>query len=54
MDIIKLLRSNQHLSELLEDICDIKILPRFIPPQNEGGHLTYNIAGRTFAKDGPG
>lgn len=54
MDIIKILRENHDLSELLEDICDIKILPRFIPPQDEGGRLTYNIAGRTFAKDGTG
>ncbi len=54
MDFIKILREDEDLSDLLCDVCDIEILPEFKTPQDEDGHLTYNIAGQTFAKAGSG
>lgn len=54
MDYIKMLREDRDLSELLCDVCDIEIFPDFRTPENEGGHLTYNISGKTFARAGSG
>lgn len=54
MDFIKILREDNELSDLLCDVCDIEILSEFKTPQDEGGHLTYNISGRTFAKEKSG
>lgn len=54
MDFIKILREDNVLSDLLYDVCDIEILPEFKKPQDEFGHLTYNISGQTFAKAGSG
>lgn len=54
MDYIKILREDKNLSELLCVICDVEIFPEFVVPQDEGGHLTYNICGRTFAREGNG
>ena len=54
MDFIKILREDNDLSDLLCDVCDIEILPEFKKPQDEFGHLTYNISGQTFAKAGSG
>lgn len=54
MDFIKMLRENNVLSDLLCDACDIKILPGFKTPEDEFGHLTYNISGKTFAVEGSG
>ena len=54
MDFIKILREDSDLSDLLCDVCDIEILPEFKKPQDEFGHLTYNISGQTFAKAGSG
>jgi len=54
MDVIELLRADADLSDLLCDVCDVEILPEFQPPEDEGGHLTYNIPGRTFARAGSG
>ena len=50
MDIIKFIRCNREVSELLEEICDVSILPILKEPQNQNGQLKYNIAGMTFAK----
>lgn len=50
MDLLKRLREDHGLSDLLCDVCDVEILSEFKTPQDEGGHLTYNIAGKTFAK----
>lgn len=50
MDLLKKLREDHGLSDLLCDVCDVKILPEFKIPQNEEGHVTYNIAGKTFSK----
>lgn len=50
MDLLKKLREDYDLSDLLCDVCDVEILSEFKSPQDEGGHLTYNIAGKTFAK----
>lgn len=50
MDLLKKLREDHDLSDLLCDVCDVEILSEFKTPQDEGGHLTYNIAGKTFAK----
>lgn len=50
MDLLKKLREDNDLSDLLCDVCDVEILSEFKSPQDEGGHLTYNIAGKTFAK----
>jgi len=54
MDFIKMLREDNALSDLLCDVCDIEILPEFMTPQNECGHLTYNILGKTFARSASG
>ncbi len=51
MDLLKKLREDHDLSDLLCDVFDVKILPEFKTPQDEGGHVTYNIAGKTFALD---
>lgn len=54
MDFIKILREDNDLSDLLCNVCDIQILPEFKTPQDESGHLTYNISGKTFARTGSG
>jgi len=54
MDFIKMLREDNGLSDLLCDVCDIEILPEFKTPQDECGHLAYNISGTTFARAGSG
>ena len=54
MDFIKTLREDSGLSDLLCDVCDVEILPEFKTPQDEGGHLTYSISGKTFARAGSG
>lgn len=54
MDFIKMLREDNDLSDLLCDVCDVEILPEFKVPQDELGHLTYNISGKTFARAGSG
>ncbi len=54
MDFIKMLREDNDLSDLLCDVCDIEILPGFKTPEDERGHLAYNISGKTFARAGSG
>lgn len=54
MDFIKMLRKDNDLSDLLCDVCDVEILPEFKTPEDERGHITYNISGKTFARDGSG
>ena len=54
MDLIKMLRKNHNLLALLSTVCDVEILPKFRTPENEFGHLTYNIHGKTFAESGSG
>ena len=54
MDIIKFIRCNREVSELLDEICDVSILPILKEPQNQNGQLKYNIAGMTFAKEKSG
>lgn len=54
MDFIKMLREDNGLSDLLCDVCDVEILPEFRTPQDEFGHLAYNIPGKTFARAGSG
>lgn len=54
MDILEFLRQNEEVTEMLCDLCDIKILPDFKLPQDEFGHLVYSIPGKTFAKDNAG
>lgn len=54
MDIIKLLKQDENLSDLLCYICDVEILSEFKSPQDEFGHLAYSITGKTFAKEGTG
>lgn len=50
MDLLKKLREDNDLSDLLCDVCDVEILSEFKSPQDEGGHLTYNIAGKHLPK----
>ncbi len=40
--------------ELLRDGFNVELLEDFEDPENEGGHLTYSIPGKTFARDGSG
>lgn len=54
MDFIKILREDNDLSDLLCDVCDVEILSEFKAPEDEDGHLAYNISGKTFARAGSG
>lgn len=54
MDFIKMLREDHDLADLLCDVCDIEILPEFKAPEDEFGHLSYNMPGQTFARAGSG
>lgn len=54
MDILDFVRSNEEVTEMLCDICDIEILPTFEKPQDEFGHLFYNIQGMTFSRERSG
>lgn len=54
MDYIKMLREDSDLSDILCEVCDVEILREFKTPEDEFGHLTYNISGKTFAKSGDG
>jgi len=54
MDFIQTLKEDQDLSDLLCDVCDVEILPEFQIPEDECGHLAYNISGKTFARAGSG
>lgn len=54
MDLIKSLRKDYNLLVLLSTACDVEILPEFKVPEDEFGHLTYNIPGVTFAVAGSG
>ncbi|MDE6732618.1 MAG: hypothetical protein K2J77_07055 [Oscillospiraceae bacterium] len=40
------------MSDILCDVCDVEILREFKTPEDEFGHLTYNISGKTFARSG--
>ena len=52
MDYIGMLRGDHDLSDLLCDVCDIEVFPEDKTPEDEGGHLAYNIPGKTFAGAG--
>ena len=54
MEIIKELRKDYNLLALLSTACDVEILPMSKAPENEFGHLTYNIPRTTFAQAGSG
>ena len=54
MDFIKMFREDHDLSNLLCDVCDIEILPEFKTPEDEFGHLAYNMSAQTFARTGSG
>ena len=45
---------SKELLELLLDSFDVELLEDLEEPENEGGHLTYSIPGKTFARDGSG
>ena len=49
-----MLREDHDLSALLSTVCDVEILPKFKAPEDEFGHLAYNISGTTFAEAGSG
>lgn len=44
----------EELIDLLRDSFDIELLTQSEEPENEDGHLTYNIPGKAFARDGSG
>ena len=44
----------EECSAVLRDHFDMEILEDFDDPENEDGHLTYSILGKTFARDGSG
>lgn len=50
MDLMKKLRKDEDLLEMLYEFCDVRILSEYDSPQDEQGHLAYNIAGKTFAR----
>ena len=54
MDLLKTLRENCDLLALLSTVCDVEILPELKTPEDEFGHLTYNVSGKTFAVAGSG
>ena len=54
MELIKRFRENADLAELLCDTCDVEIFPELRKPQDENGHIIYNISGKTFAREKSG
>ena len=50
MNIIKTLRENNELANVLDNICDIRILPELVSPSDAYGRLTFNIKGKVFLK----
>lgn len=54
MNIIKTLRENNELANVLDNICDIRILPELVSPSDAYGRLTFNIKGKVFAQDASG
>lgn len=49
MDFISKIRGDSDLADLLSDACDVEIFSEFQVPQDEFGHIVYNIPGKTFA-----
>lgn len=45
---------SQEIRDLLRDSFDVELLGEYEVPENEDGHLTYSIPGKTFARDGSG
>ena len=45
---------NEEIMDLLQDNFDVELLEEHEEPENEDGHLTYSIPGKTFARDGSG
>ncbi|MDE7275050.1 MAG: hypothetical protein K2N95_18730 [Lachnospiraceae bacterium] len=54
MDLIRKIREDSDLSDLLIDVCDVEIFSEFKVPEDEFGHVTYNISGKTFAREANG
>lgn len=54
MDYIRTLRADSDLAALLREVCDVEILPECRSPEDEFGHLSYNLSGKTFAETGSG
>lgn len=54
MDFISKIRGDSDLADLLSDVCDVEIFPEFQVPQDEFGHIVYNISGKTFAREKSG
>ena len=45
---------SEEILELLLNTFDMELLTEQEEPENEDGHLTYSILGKTFARDGSG
>lgn len=54
MDRLKTLQKDEELADLMDAICDVRILPQFVPVDNDDGRLSFNIEGKVFAKDASG
>lgn len=54
MDYIKMLREDSALADLLCEVSGVEVLSEFKTPQDEGGHISYNISGKTFAREKSG
>lgn len=54
MDLIRKLREDQTLAKMLYELCDITFFSEYKNPQDEQGHLSYSIAGKTFARNDTG
>lgn len=52
--MLEKIRSKEALLDILREQFDLQILPEMEEPENEFGHLTYSIPGKTFARDGSG
>ncbi|MCT4509697.1 MAG: hypothetical protein N4A48_13245 [Tepidibacter sp.] len=52
--MLNIIKENKKLSECLLTIFDFEILDDFKEPDDADGHLTYNIAGKTFGICGDG
>ena len=44
----------EEILDLLQDSFDVELLEEHAEPENEDGHLTYSIPGKTFARGGSG
>ena len=53
-DVLSVIKQSKTLTDLLYYHFDVEVFPEFTAPEDEDGHLTYNIPGKAFAITGDG